>query len=65
MELYYIKPKDEFLIMELLKEAQNSQMNEFCIMFEYEDYLLFKGRTKRKYEGSDYSLLDIPTADAF
>lgn len=65
MELYYIKPKNEFLIMELLKEAQNSQMNEFCIMWEYQDYLLFKGETKRKYEGSDYSLLDIPTADAF
>ena len=46
MNLYYITPEDSFLIMELLKEAQNSQMNEFCIMFEFEDYLLFKGRTK-------------------
>lgn len=63
MNLYYIKSEDSFLITKLLKEVEKSKMNEFCMMCEYPDYLLFKGRNEKKYKESDYENLGIPIAN--
>ena len=63
MDLYHIKSEDYFLITQLLKEVEKSKMNEFCMMCEYPNYLLFKGQNENKYKESSYKNLDIPIAD--
>lgn len=60
MKYYHAKPKEFNIITELLQKVQTTVFDDLCVLIEYPDYLLFQGRTEKKYNESNYQNLNIP-----
>jgi hypothetical protein len=62
MKYYHAKPEESNIITELLQKVQTTVFDDLCVLIEYPDYLLFQGRTEKKYNESNYQNLNIPVS---